>query len=106
MTGEYDRVREKIAIKILQTLKEAMGFGGYKGEHWGMMTQHERDIYLGMADVILREIPELCIKADDQSLPPRLLIPGAKKANKHYIAGWDDLAKVLPKLDFVRVVRK
>jgi len=45
-------LKEEMAIEILTSLKEAMGFGGYKGEHWGMMTQHERDIYLGMVDTV------------------------------------------------------
>ena len=53
MTKEYEEAREKVGIQLLKSLKRAMGFGEYKAEHWGLMTEQERQVYLNMANKIL-----------------------------------------------------
>ncbi len=55
---------EWVAKQIVKGMKEAMGFGHYKDEHWELMKDYEKQPYLEIAKQILSH-PNLALVIRD-----------------------------------------
>ena len=60
MNNKVKELVEWVAKQIVKGMKEAMGFGHYKDEHWELMKDYEKQPYLEIAKQILSH-PDLTL---------------------------------------------